>query len=104
MTYRVELTPRASRNLRRIYGEISAADSELARAWFNGLEVAISSLDENPARSPITPEDESLRHLLYGSRRYVYRINYTIDERRMVVVVLHIRHGSRRPYTKEGDG
>jgi plasmid stabilization system protein ParE len=102
MAYCVELTARASRNLRQIYRDINAAGSEPARAWFNGLEAAVLSLDEHPARSPMTPEDSNLRHLLYGSRRHVYRIIYAIDERGGVVTVLHIRHGSRQPLSPQG--
>jgi len=97
MAYRVELTARASRNLRRIYRDINATDSKQARAWFDGLEAAVLSLDEHPARNPATPEDSSLRHLLYGRRGHVYRVICAIDERRAVVTVLHIRHGSRQP-------
>ena len=102
MTYRVELTARAGRDPRHLYRTINAADSRQAHDWFNGLEAAVSSLDENPARSPRTPEDEGLRHLLHGSGRYVYRILYTIDEDRRVVTVLHIRHGARRPLSGPG--
>jgi toxin ParE1/3/4 len=97
MTYRVELTARASRDLRRLYQDINAADSARASVWFNGLERAVLSLDEKPARCPTIPEGERFRHLLYGSRRYVYRIIFANDEQRRLVTVLHIRHGSRRP-------
>jgi len=102
MAYRVDLTARAARNLRRIYRDIEAATSEAARAWFNGLEAAVLSLDENPGRSPVTPEDRGLRHLLYGHGRHIYRIIYTIDERDAVVTVLHIRHGARQPLAPRG--
>jgi plasmid stabilization system protein ParE len=97
MTYRVELTARARRDLELLYRAIDAANSELARVWFNGLEAAVLSLDEHPARCPVTPEDPALRHLLYGRKGRVYRIVYMIDEPRRVVSVLHIRHGSRQP-------
>ncbi|MGD0430304.1 MAG: type II toxin-antitoxin system RelE/ParE family toxin [Acetobacteraceae bacterium] len=103
MAYHVELTARASRDPGRIYREINAANSEQARAWFNGLEVAILSLDQHPARCPVTPEDANLRHLLYGNRRFIYRIIYTIHEQSQVVTVLHIRHGMRRRYAAEGN-
>jgi len=100
MEYRVELTDRAIRNLRRIYRNIEAADSVQARAWFNGLETAIFSLAQFPARSPPIPEDSNLRHLLYGGARDIYRIIYATDEPARVVTVLHIRHGSRQPFRK----
>ncbi len=95
MAYRVDLTERAARNLRRIYLTIDAENVTQAQAWFNGFEQAVLSLDEHPARGAPIPEDKNLRHLLYGRRRYRYRIIYTIDEENQVVTVLHIRHGAR---------
>ena len=99
MPFRVELTARAARDLRRIYRYINAADSDAANAWFNGLEAAILSLSENPARCPIVRERNDLRHLLYGSRRNTYRVIFEIDEPGGVVTVLHIRHGAQEPLT-----
>ena len=104
MAYRVDLTERAARNLRRIYRTIDADASAQARGWFNGLEKAVFSLDEHPARAPIIPEDDSPRHLLYGRKPNVYRIIYVIDERNRVVTVLHIRHGARKAFTSPGGG
>jgi plasmid stabilization system protein ParE len=101
MTYRVDLTERAARDLRHIYETINADDVVRARAWFNGLEKAILRLDQHPARAPTIPEDHSLRHLLYGRRPNVYRIIFVIDERNRVVTVLHIRHGARNAFGSE---
>jgi toxin ParE1/3/4 len=97
MTYRVELTARAGRNLNRIFRHINAESSPQASAWFNELEAAILSLDEHPERSSATPENPALRHLLFGKKPNVYRVIFSIDERARVVWVLHIRHGARRP-------
>jgi mRNA-degrading endonuclease RelE of RelBE toxin-antitoxin system len=97
MTYRVDVTERATRDLRRTFHAIDAVDSQLAHAWFDGLETTILTLDENPARCSVTPEDSTLRHLLYG-RRIVYRVIFAIDDRQHVVTVLHIVHGARRPF------
>ena len=101
MANRVELTARAGRNLRRIYQIIDAVDYRQVRAWFDGLEAAVFSLDENPARGSPTLEDANLRQLLYGNRRNVYRIIYVINERPRLVTVLHIRHGSRQAFSRE---
>lgn len=97
MAYRVELTGRATRDLRRLYRRIDAAQSDAAYAWFNRLQAAILSLREYPARCPTIPERENLRHLLYGNDRDVYRVIFRIDEERQRVAVVHIRHGARRP-------
>ena len=69
MTYRVDLTERAARDLQRIYVTINAIDEAQARAWFNGLEQAVLGLDEHPVRGAPIPEGGEFRHLLYGRRR-----------------------------------
>lgn len=103
MAYRVDLTERAARDLNHLYRIINAANSAPARAWFNGLERVILSLDQNPARGSFIPEDPDLRHLLYGRRRIIYRIIYAIDEGSRVVTVLHIRHGARGAFSRGGE-
>ena len=103
MAYRVDLTARAERDLRHLYQTINARDSAQARAWFTGLERAILGLDEHPARHPAIPEDASLRHVLYGGRRNVYRVIYAIDEPNQTVTVLHIRHGARDAFVADND-
>jgi hypothetical protein len=69
------------------------------RAWFNGLERAILSLEQLPKRFRITPEsfdpDQPVRVLNYGRRPYVYRVFFTIDKAATVVQV-HIRRGARQ--------
>ena len=101
MAYRVELTARATRDLRHIYLGIHADDSEQAFRWFNGLEAMVCSLEEHPARGAITPESRKLHHLLYGNKPNVYRIIHRLDERGKTVKVLHIRHGPRDAFTRE---
>ena len=59
----------------------------------------ILSLEQNPARGAVIREDANLRQLLYGRRRYIYRIVYAIDEPGSVVSVLHIRRGARDALT-----
>jgi len=97
MTYRVELTERANRDLRRIFQYINADSSPQASVWFNALEAAILSLDQHPERSPVPPENRALRHLLFGKKPNIYRIIFMIDRRAQIGSVLHIRRGARRP-------
>lgn len=101
MAFHVELTQRAARDLQSLYIEIHAADSAAAARWFNRLEEAIESLSEAPDRCAIAPEtsnpSQPIRHLLYGRKPHVYRILYRVLPKRNTVVVLHIRHGVRRP-------
>jgi toxin ParE1/3/4 len=97
MQYRVSLTARAVKDLDNIFQFIQAEQSEAAATWFNGLHEAINSLSSLPQRAPATPENSSLRHLLYGSKPNVYRVIYFTDETKKTVTVLTIRHGARKP-------
>lgn len=74
MAYRVDLTARAARNLRKIYITINAENTKQAHTWFNGLEQMVFSLDEHPTRGAVIPEGGGLRHLLYGGKPHVYRV------------------------------
>ena len=58
--------PRAERDLVALYDAIDVEHSEAALQWFNGLRRAVFTLEANPWRSPVTPENKNLRHLLYG--------------------------------------
>jgi toxin ParE1/3/4 len=95
MAYRVEMTDRAVSDLSIIYGRIGGETSEQAARWFDPLEKAIFSLEKYPNRGSLTPEDATVRHLLYGRKPYVYRIIYEVDENTSTVYVLHIRWPGR---------
>ena len=97
MAYEVKLTRRALSDLRHIYTNIEAETSLAADDWFRGLEAAIFSLEDDPARGAITPERPFLRHLLYGNKPHIYRIIYSIAESEGLVNVAQIRHGARCP-------
>ena len=100
MSYRVEITDRALRDLASIYQRIEAETAARAERWFDGLEKAINGLEKRPHRAPVTPEDRALRHLLYGKKPQVYRIIYEIEEDTSTVYVLHIRAPGRAPMPK----
>ncbi len=101
MAYRVDFTERATRDLHRLYLTINAEDAAQVRAWFNGLERAVLSLEEHSARGAPIPEDGALRHLLYDRKGRRYRIIYAIDKANLSVTVLHIRHGARDAFTPD---
>jgi len=98
MAYLVSITPRAERDLADVYEEINAADSDVAIKWYRGLKKAILSLNEQPNRCPVTPENRNLRHLLYGHKPHIYRTIFRVLERLKHVEVLHVRHGARRKF------
>lgn len=101
MTYRVEFTERAARDLNVLYVEKHATDSPAAARWYNRLAEAVCSLERSPYRCPVAPEagksGRSLRHLLYGKKPHVYRVIYEIDEQRKLISVITIWHGARKP-------
>jgi toxin ParE1/3/4 len=100
MTYRVELTDRAVRDLEILYLAKNAEESRTAARWFNGLEKAVCGLERHPYRCPAAPEfrrmKRQLRHVLYGKKPHVYRVIYEIDELHGTVWILTIRHGARQ--------
>src|ERR1700722_19522111 len=99
MGYAVKISRRAERDLDELFRYLDAANSRLARRWFNRLEKAIYSLDRFPRRCPRAPEarrlGRSLRHLLYSRKPDVYRVLYEIRESRKTVLVLAIQHSAR---------
>jgi plasmid stabilization system protein ParE len=94
MAYTVSLPARAERDLVKLYDDFNAANSETARKWYLGLKREILSLETFPLRCARTPENNNLRHLLYGHGRNIYRVIHRVAGSE--VIVLHIRHGSRK--------
>jgi plasmid stabilization system protein ParE len=92
--------PRAERDLADIYDHIHARTSDAARAWYLGLRDSIRSLSRSPSRCATTPENDRLRHLLYGHKPHIYRVIYRVLERPKQVEVLHIRHGAKDEFGK----
>jgi len=71
-----------------------------AERWVERLLVALTKLEERPTRCRLAPEDghieeAEVRQLLFGR----FRILFTVRGKR--VLVLHVRHGSRRYATQE---
>ncbi|HUJ23657.1 MAG TPA: type II toxin-antitoxin system RelE/ParE family toxin [Bryobacteraceae bacterium] len=100
MTYFVNVTARAERDLALLFDLINAEHSDDALKWYQGLKEAIFSLEEQPNRCPETPENSKLRHLLYGHKPHVYRVIYRITEKPKQVDILHIRHGARQRFKR----
>ena len=97
MSFRVEVSDRAARELREAAEWIAKDNPQAAERWFHGFVEAIESLAENPRGCGYAQEHRNfsfeLRQLLYG-RRKTYRAVFTIDAES--VVVLTIRHTARR--------
>jgi plasmid stabilization system protein ParE len=98
MAYVVNLSARAQRDLAQIYRRTNAHDSDDALKWYRGFREAILNLEEQPNRSPVTPENSKLRHLLYGNKPHIYRAIFRVMEKQKLVEVLHIRRGARQGF------
>ena len=95
MAYLVSLSARAQRDLGQIYPRINADDSDAALKWYRGFKQSILSMEEQPNRRPLAPENDKLRHLLYRNKPHIYRAIYRVVERQKLVDALPTRHGAR---------
>jgi plasmid stabilization system protein ParE len=102
MAFRVEPTLSAKLDLDEILTwlkEHEAGDSGLR--WFLKMQEAVYSLTRLPLRCPLAPESTvfpfEVRQLVFGRKPHQYRILFTIDGD--TVVVLHVRHGRRLPFS-----
>jgi plasmid stabilization system protein ParE len=104
MAFRVELSAQAQSDVAAIYDWLKSHEAgETGERWFVALRAAIASLADMPTRCPLAPESQDspveVRQLLYGRRPHVYRILFAVEGD--FVQVLHMRHGRRRPMTRQ---
>jgi toxin ParE1/3/4 len=99
MTWLVNITLRAQRDLAGFYAAFEADQPGAARRWYQGLRKAILSLEAMPHRCPVVRKRAQIRELLYGRKPNVYLVLYRIREKDQEVDVLHIRHGARRRFS-----
>ena len=94
MSYRVIILPRALDDMELEHRRIKRQSLVRADRWVRGVRQACQTLADFPLRCPIAPGNDSFddetRQLLYGN----YRILFTIKDD--AVLILHVRHGSRR--------
>lgn len=93
ITYSVEITPAAERDVEEIWTYISADSPGNATAFILRLEEQIATLEHVPERCSLIPENEllgtSYRQLLFGAYRTIFRLTGKS------VYVLRIIHGAR---------
>jgi plasmid stabilization system protein ParE len=104
MSFRVEYSLHASNELVEAYRWIKERAPMAAEKWREELIGKVNELAENPLRHPVAPESEKfpreIRLMLFRKRRGQFRVYYTIDEKR--VVILSVRRSSRKPL-EDGD-
>lgn len=105
MAYLVELSRTAEAEVLEAFVWKGERSASAANQWYNGLMTALASLKEHPRRCPVAPDQdafpEEVHQLLYGKRRDVYRILFSI--RGVIVYILHVRHGSQKPFSTSDD-
>ena len=99
MSFQVEYTRNAQKEIEESYLWIKERAVVAAEKWRDDLIEKVDALADNPHRHPLAPESGKfpceVRQLLFRKRRSQFRIFYTIDEQR--VVILAVRRSSRKP-------
>jgi len=99
MSFEVEYTAHAQRELEDVYLWIKARAPLSAYRWRDELIAKVEALATDPERHRLAPESRrfpcEIRQLLFRKRRSQFRILFTITGHR--VVILSVRHHSRRP-------
>ena len=100
MNYQVIVTPTADAEAMEAFRWYADRSLDAGEKWYAGLDHAINSLAVTPTRCPVSRQDSEalgceVRFLLYGKRRGVYRILFSIDGD--TVSVLRIRHRAQSP-------
>ena len=97
MAHTVHITARALREIDEALEWLSERSRATAGRWHQQLLEAVRSLEDNPERCGLAPENEwypgELRQLLHGKKRGVYRILFEV--RGNTVYVLRVRHSAR---------
>jgi plasmid stabilization system protein ParE len=97
MSFRVEITRRAARDIQEQYDWLAERSPAAADRWRKALQGAVESLENNPERCPEAPEAEwygpELRQLVLGKKHRAHRILFEI--RGDVVVILRVRHSAQ---------
>jgi plasmid stabilization system protein ParE len=100
MIYKVVLTPQAESDIEDSFTFIANGGSpKIAAKWLRKLKSEIASLSEMPNRCSMSPEAEKfgveLRQLIFGKANGTHRIIYRIDEPKLEVHVIAVRHTAR---------
>src|SRR4051812_7412159 len=97
MPFQVVFHPRARSDIAATVAWLARTSPAAAARWRTGLLRIVENLETDPIRYPAADEAADLgvdlRELLYGRRRNVHRILFTIDGE--TVNVLRVRHAAQ---------
>jgi len=95
MAFQVELSAQATQDIEEHYVWIQERDPFAAEKWFNGVLVAINTLNYFPERCQVIPEHDNfvqqIRHFIYQKHRIIFMVQDTI------VYILAVRHTAKKP-------
>lgn len=98
MKYRIVLQRLAAHDLEEAYLWAFGNAPQTAARWLSRFQAALQTLDHNPDRCSLAPEnrklDIELREFLFGRRPHVFRAIFVLDAD--VVRILRIRRAQRR--------
>jgi len=106
VSYRIVVTLTARTDAVEAFRWIAEQSPDAAARWYAGFQRAIAKLSRNPERHPVAEEESeqagiTLRQMLYGRRRGIYRILFSIQGE--TVTVHSVRHSARGPIDVEGN-
>ncbi len=97
MPYALRTTHRADADIEVAIAWLRQGSVAAAARWHAGVLTAVRSLENNPERCPLADEagdlGVELRPLLFGRRRGVYRILFTLDDQ--TVTIHGVRHAAQ---------
>jgi plasmid stabilization system protein ParE len=97
MSFQVILRPRARADIAATVAWLAGTNPAAAARWRTGLLRIIENLETDPNRYAVADKaadlSVDLRQLLYGRRRNVYRVLFTIEGQ--TVNVLRVRHAAQ---------
>ncbi|HTU19210.1 MAG TPA: type II toxin-antitoxin system RelE/ParE family toxin [Gemmataceae bacterium] len=97
MTFQVIFRPRADADVTAAVTWLACRNAAAAARWRTGLFRIVENFETNPNGYPIADEavdlGVELRELLYGRRRGVYRILFTIEGQ--TVNIVRVRHAAQ---------
>lgn len=97
-TYQVVITPRAQASLQRIVDYLEEHESvSVAEKVLYGILDAIDTLAIIPNRNSIEETVTTEKRLFRRLMKWSYKIVYTVNEEKIEVVVVEIRHGKQDP-------
>ena len=110
MSYRIVVTLTARTDAVETFRWMIAEQSpDAAARWYAGFQKAIAKLSRNPERHPVAEEESelagiTLRQMLYGRRRGIYRILFVPFKRKLSPCTLSAAACGEAPSTERVRG